>query len=157
LELVHRYKYEGWEELADAMARSMAVVLRPLPRIASVAGAVPVPGRGEPRRDHAERLAAALGRVLGIPVHPTLLERVRENAPQVRLPREARWANVVGAFAARRPVRGPVLLVDDVTTTGSTLLAAAAAIRRAGGVPVGAAFCRSKHPLWLDRTAAASL
>jgi len=46
-----------------------------------------------------------------------------------------RHANVTGAFAAT-PVRGCVLLVDDVTTTGATLDAGAGVLLLAGAARV---------------------
>lgn len=66
---------------------------------------------------------------------PGALVRVRETAPQTRLPRAERLSNVAGAFEvfdARFVERTHVFLVDDVTTTGATLANAATALRRAG-------------------------
>lgn len=68
------------------------------------------------------------------------LRLVRRPGDQVRLGREARFANVASGMAARRPLAGArVLLVDDVVTTGATLGEAARAVRAAGGAVVGAA------------------
>jgi predicted amidophosphoribosyltransferase len=52
---------------------------------------------------------------------------------QTALDREARRANVDGAFLARTALHGrQVLLVDDVRTTGSTLRACADALHEVG-------------------------
>lgn len=65
------------------------------------------------------------------------LRRVRETAPQVGLAREARRANVAGAFEASRVVEGrAVVLVDDVVTTGATASDAARALRAAGATRI---------------------
>ena len=72
--------------------------------------------------------------------HRDVLRLVRRPGDQMRLGREARFANVRGGMAARLPLTGRrVLLVDDVVTTGATLAEAARAVRAAGGAVLGAA------------------
>jgi competence protein ComFC len=48
------------------------------------------------------------------------LEVVRSTRDQVELSAAQRRANVAGAYAATVPLRGTILLVDDVFTTGAT-------------------------------------
>jgi predicted amidophosphoribosyltransferase len=72
--------------------------------------------------------------------HADALRLVRRPGDQVRLGREARFANVERGTAARSRLDGRrVLLVDDVVTTGATLTEAARAVRAAGGAVLGAA------------------
>ncbi len=81
-----------------------------------------------------------------------LLLRVKHTRPQSQLKREARLANVKGAFRVD-PLRVPevegrrVVLIDDVMTSGASLFTAAEALRLAGASQVSA--------LVLARTAAA--
>jgi predicted amidophosphoribosyltransferase len=66
---------------------------------------------------------------------------VRNIAPQTSLEREARRANVRGAYEVARSdrIRGRVvLLVDDVFTTDSTIRECAAVLKRAGAREVRA-------------------
>jgi len=72
--------------------------------------------------------------------HSDVLRLVRRPGDQIRLGREARFANVARGTASRIRLDGRrVLLVDDVVTTGATLTEAARAVRAAGGSVVGAA------------------
>jgi len=84
--------------------------------------------------DQAERIAAPLAALLGLPV-AGVLRRRRATGAQARLGRAARLTNLAGAFRVGRPtavVGRRVVLVDDVATTGATLEAAAQALRAAG-------------------------
>ena len=72
-----------------------------------------------------------------------LLLRVRNTRPQSQLKREARLANVKGAFQVDplrvAELRGRrVMLVDDVMTSGATLFTAAQALRDAGAAHITA-------------------
>lgn len=157
--LVHSLKFGGWtvaaRPMAEVMARSLAA------RLAGVDYLVPIPlGRRRlKQRGHNQAgvLAAALGRVLGVPVREGLLSRVRETAPQTDLAPRERWANLAGAFVAAGAVATGtmVALVDDVMTTGATAAAAARAMgaggpgRRtgAGGLRIGVVtFARAPVP-----------
>ena len=72
--------------------------------------------------------------------HTDVLRLVRRPQDQLRLGREARFANLEGGMAARIPLAGRrVLLVDDVVTTGATLVEAARCVQAAGGAVLGAA------------------
>jgi ComF family protein len=72
-----------------------------------------------------------------------LLLRVKHTRPQSQLKREARLANVMGAFLVD-PLRVTelqgrrVVLVDDVMTSGASLFAAAQALRDAGAARITA-------------------
>ncbi len=154
--IVRRFKYPepGLRGLDPAPAAACAeLVRRAAERAAGALGApdrvVPVPLH--PRRlarrgmNPAAELARAAARHLGCPLDPLALERRRDTPSQTGLSRRARLANVRGAFRARHPLPGRILLVDDVVTTGSTLEAAAAA-RRAAGARAVAAACAARTP-----------
>lgn len=143
--LVQRLKYADRLDLAPAMARWMARSGAEL--VAEADLVVPVPLHRfrlwSRRFNQAAVLAQGVAREARLPYAPIVLTRVRRTRPQVGLTREARAANVQGAFktppeAAARVAGLRVLLVDDVLTSGATLNAAARALLRAGAARVDA-------------------
>jgi ComF family protein len=107
---------------------------------------VPVPVHAGRRRergyDQAELIAGVAAAALHLPWLP-VVERRRATAPQYRLDRRHRAANVDDAFAVRpeaaAAIRGRwVVLVDDVVTTGATLCAAAQALLDGGALATSA-------------------
>lgn len=87
-------------------------------------------------------LAREIGRLVGLPWAPGLLERHRATTSQQGLGAEERLENITAAaFRVRRPERlagRRVVLIDDVLTTGATLTACAIVLRRAGAAQVDA-------------------
>ncbi len=82
-------------------------------------------------------LARRLARALALDARADALFRVRDTGHQLGLHREARGANLQGAFVATPRhagwVRGArIALVDDVLTTGATAHAATRTLRAAG-------------------------
>ncbi len=145
---VHRLKYDGWWRVADAMAAAMGE-LEPLTGGVSL---VPVPLGARRARERgynqSERIAAALGRLIGAPVRTDILRRARDTRTQTALTPEARQANLAGAFAGVRAEGLTLVLVDDVFTTGATLVSAASALAAAGAASVdGITFARALEPV----------
>jgi ComF family protein len=134
---IQRFKYEDHPHLA----RPLGALLRDACRRSRVAAEVVVPVPLHARRlvqrgyNQSALLAHHVAVELGVPVSTNALARVVDTAPQVELTRDARRANVDGAFRVVRaaPVEGRiVVLVDDVSTTGATLRACRHALLRAG-------------------------
>jgi competence protein ComFC len=129
------WKERGLRPLASVAAGLVAeLVRRPA---ADVITYIPADGDRSLRRGHqaAQGLAVELGKLWEMEVEP-LLSRTRAVGRQTGLSRAERRRNVRGAFVARGPIRGAVVLVDDVYTTGATVGAAATALRAAGAARV---------------------
>lgn len=89
------------------------------------------------RYNQAALLAAAVAKVSGVAVDPTILVRKRRTPPQGHLDRTMRRRNVREAFVVaprkRAKIAGRrIILIDDVLTTGATAEECAIALRRAG-------------------------
>jgi len=103
---------------------------------------IPVPLHTERQHqrgyNQAQLLAEVCSAELGIPLHVSLLTRVRATAAQAGLSMSERQQNVAGAFLlnpkfeARALSKSNILLVDDVCTTGATLEACATPLFAAG-------------------------
>ena len=93
--------------------------------------------------NQAELMAKNVAQRISAPVLDKL-KLVRRTRDQIELSADARRENVSGAFVARGPVAGRVLLVDDVFTTGATLGECARVLRRAGAEEIRAlTLCRT--------------
>ena len=129
--LTLRLKRRGATAVATAIGSLMGALARREGLEGDTVTFVPG-GRAAQRRgfDHAELVARAVARELGVPMVP-LLRRAEEGPRQADVALERRRSNVRRRFAAR-PTASSVLLVDDVFTTGATAEACASALRRAG-------------------------
>ncbi|TWC69856.1 ComF family protein [Herbaspirillum sp. SJZ099] len=146
-QLVLALKFGGDLRLAPLLAELIrnAALRDPLPGgdaqapLPTMLAAVPL-GRvrlQERGFNQALEIAKPLSRLLDIPLHPYLLERVKETQAQSGLPLAARGRNIRKAFVvpydAMDHVRGRhVGIVDDVMTTGETLNELAATLKRFG-------------------------
>jgi ComF family protein len=130
-DLIRQLKYHG----IYANARVLGVLLAqavderaaPLPRLL-----VPVPLHVARLRERGFNQAVALaryaGRMLKVPIAPSVVRRVRDTPSQTSLSVDERHRNVRGVFAVsgaralrRLSAAGHVAIVDDVITTGSTV------------------------------------
>lgn len=144
-EVVHALKYRGYRAVVERLMAPLLVGA--LDGDARFDVVVPVPlHRSRHRRrgfNQAQLMAKAVAGELNVSASDTM-EAVRKTRDQVELSAPERKANVSGAFRAREPVRGRVLLVDDVFTTGATMSECATAITRAGAAEVHAlSLCRT--------------
>lgn len=142
--IVARFKFDGQAELARPLARMLADVAPAAPAPPPDLF-VPVPMSTERLAsrgyDQAWELARRLGHNLRVPARAGVLVRRFGPRHQTGLPRQARLANLRGAFAlepgAHRLVRGSTVgLVDDVMTTGATAAEASSVLLDAGALRV---------------------
>lgn len=144
-EIVHALKYRGYTRVVEKLAAPL--MAEALGEPGPFDAVVPVPlHRARMRRrgfNQAALLARGVAGRMNTPVSDTL-QVVRSTRDQVELSAAERRANVAGAFAAKAPLRGRLLLVDDVLTTGATLSACADTLIAAGAAEVHAVtLCRT--------------
>jgi len=135
---IHRFKYQGRTGIGEVLGGIMADFAGGIWDMKAFERIVPVPLHRKRLQERGFNQAVILARILSkrfdIPLDFISLAREVFTPPQVGLGREARSANVHGAFAVRHPERiagRRILLVDDVYTTGSTLEECARVLIRA--------------------------
>jgi competence protein ComFC len=143
-EVVHALKYRGYKKVVARLATPLMLQALGDGRFDTV---VPVPlHRSRLRKrgfNQAGLLARGVAEKINAPVSDKL-KVVRSTRDQVELSAAQRRANVAGAYTAGGPVRGKVLLIDDVFTTGATMSACATTLTRAGAHEVHAlSLCRT--------------
>lgn len=143
---IHEAKYRGNEHAFELLSAALVEYLRDADDVSNTRShlvlLVPVPlGKGRRKErgfnqveEVACRALRSLGEEWGCAVDATFLERTRETASQVSLPRHARLENMRGAFRATRRADPAhiYIVIDDVITTGATLQAAIDALKDAG-------------------------
>ena len=143
-EIVHALKYRGYRKVVEKLAAPLMLQVLEDSRFNAV---VPVPLHRARRRKRGFNQAELLARGVAEKINATLsdtLKVVRTTRDQVELSAAQRRANVAGAYTARNPLSGRVLLVDDVFTTGATMSACAATLVEAGAKEVHAlSLCRT--------------
>ena len=142
--IVHALKYRGQRQVVGKLAAPL--MLRAIGG-GPFEAVVPVPLHRSRKRkrgfNQAELLARGVAEKITATVSDTL-EVVRSTRDQVELSAAQRRANVAGAYRAKSPLRGRVLLIDDVFTTGATMSACATALMTAGAQEVQAlSLCRT--------------
>ncbi len=149
-DLITRYKFgerPGWAAFFAGLLLQAQGVRQTLAGLDARDLMIPMPLSAERLQsrgfNQAWELASALAKQSASParVDALLLLRTRNTRPQTELKREARLANVKGAFqidplrlaeiAGRR-----VVLVDDVVTSGASIFTAARAVKAAGATSV---------------------
>ena len=101
---IHEAKYRGNERAFELLSVALVEYLRDADDVGPPRSSVIVPvPLGEKRRkergfNQVEEIANRAAKLLGCAVDATFLERTRETASQVSLPRRARLENMRGAF-----------------------------------------------------------
>lgn len=133
------YKFHNKPQYARVLGELLVPLIAPLGSVDCITWA-PVSALRLSKRgyDQSRLLAAAAGRVLGIPVR-SLLRKHRHTRKQSRTSRSKRGENVRGAYSlsGKQTLSGlRIVLVDDVVTTGSTLSECCRVLYEAGAKEV---------------------
>ena len=86
---------------------------------------IPVPLHASRMRqrgyNQAQLIAQELAKNFKLPIHKTLIQRIKKTQEQTQLNAESRRRNLNNAFKLNTPPPKTVILIDDVVTTGSTV------------------------------------
>lgn len=141
-DVIHRFKYDGFEKLGMFLADRLVNLYGGLLREMEIDLFMPVP-LGSVRKkmrgfNQAEILSDIISRHLGLKTEARGIEKARKTEDQTRLNPARRLMNIKGAFRAgavdlkdRR-----IAIVDDVVTTGATINEIRKVIEEGGGIAV---------------------
>lgn len=142
-DLIHAYKYNFIQSLADLLSQLLIKSITPYLETESPSGqfvVVPIPLHSARLKwrgfNQAELIAEKLSEVYKISLINNALIRIKNNIPQVEVGEaEKRKENVKEVFVCLNPdliKDKKILLVDDISTTGATLEEAAKILKSAG-------------------------
>jgi hypothetical protein len=136
--LVFRYKYGQEHQLAQELAHRWHDLLARHPDLPQSDAVIPVPPSQQRLADPVTVLAQALAAELKLPAWANVLTKTRVTCPQKEMTSLAqKRANVAGAFALKRDVRGKrIILIDDLYDSGATLEEAARVLSQGGAASV---------------------
>lgn len=150
--LLHAFKYQDREDLAEFFSGEMAASLDRFGALAGHTFVVEVPlhpsklaARGY---NQAQLLARMLAQRKGLFYLEGATARIKNTPSQTSLTKVDRRANMAGAFKVIKPelIKGRrLLIVDDVATTLATMEALAAQLKAAGAKSV-AAYTLAREP-----------
>ena len=150
--LISRYKFgeqHGWAGFFAGLLFKAPGVVQAMGQLQARDWVIPLPLSADRLQERgfnqAWELAKGLARQSRTPAKADaqLLLRLRHTRPQSQLKREARLANVKGAFQVdplrlQELIGRRVVLVDDVMTSGASMVSAAQALRDAGAAHITA-------------------
>ena len=142
--LIHLYKYERQQFLADLFARIIAEQTAKTGIAENIDLLVPIPLHWTRKRwrgfNQAREICRGISPLINIPVIPeSAFRRVRKTTPQVQLNVASRTSNIHNAFSVRKAkyIKDKnIALVDDVYTTGATSEECARMLLHAGAKSV---------------------
>lgn len=141
---IYALKYNGNKRLAQPLGSLLVQTYKRTGLVADMIVPVPLHIKRQQQRGYnqAQLLAEVCSAQLGLPLHVSLLSRVRATVSQTGLSGSERVKNVAGAFVlnpnahTRALAKSNILLIDDVCTTGATLEACATPLLAAGAKTV---------------------
>jgi ComF family protein len=123
--VIKALKYKNMPQVGRFLGEMYGEMLQENGVLSDVDAIIPVPLHRTRLRERgynqSEQIARGLSKATGIPVDNKSMARREKTATQTRKSQAERWENVKDVFAIRSPLRGHLLLVDDVITTGATL------------------------------------
>ncbi|MFH1564244.1 MAG: ComF family protein [bacterium] len=143
---IHYLKYKGIKDLAKPLGKLLARALNNVSFWQNDWILVPVPLHKRRERfrgfNQAGLIADEVAKILNLEVEINNLCRFKHTRSQMKLKRDERLKNVVGAFGIKNPAffaGKKIILIDDVMTTGATLQECARTLKSAGAVKIWAA------------------
>lgn len=136
--MLSEVKYHGNRQLLDYPCLDFGLKMKARVESWQAEALIPVPvheSRKEERGyNQAEEIAQRLGKIFGIPVDASCLQRSAETHQQKNLGRRERAVNLMSAFSWQGTPKKyrTVILIDDIYTTGATLNACTAVLQSAG-------------------------